>query len=465
MTSIIELDLDGTLNAIKNNNFYDVSQFAHIRSMLFCNNDATITIKWSGDRGINTDYTDVISLSAGVSQVSNIGVRAKYVSVSYSSVSYPAVFRCFHLFHSAPQGLAILDNTGAGAEIYKPAVHKVRSIKSSDSSITVQELTNEIDLISSIKTVSAVNSDVQVTNVGNAYTIDIGSGATGSGVVKITNGTGDGANANYCIAIGEDAGKTTQQIGAVAIGYGAGITNQQNNAVAVGRGSGGATQGTGGVAVGYFAGRTQGNYSVAVGYQAGQTTQLNDAVAIGVNSGQTTQGVGAVAVGIDSGNTTQGNFSTAVGIGAGRITQGEFAVAVGSGAGELNQGHYSVAIGRLAGNNTQQTNSVAIGLSSGQLSQGQNAVAVGYTAGFTNQGLRSIAIGSGAASSGQNQYSVAIGNDCVGPLVDGRLAFGRNMEAVQTTATAGTRTLPANPAGFIRLEWNGTLYKIPVYND
>jgi hypothetical protein len=146
MTSIVELDLDGSINALKNNNFYDVSQFAHVKSILFCNNDATITIKWSGDKGVNTDYSDVFSLTAGVSQVSNIGARARYVSISYSSVSYPAVFRCFHLFHSAPQGIAILDNTGAGAEIYKPAVHKVRSVKSSDGSITVQELANEIDL-------------------------------------------------------------------------------------------------------------------------------------------------------------------------------------------------------------------------------------------------------------------------------------------------------------------------------
>jgi hypothetical protein len=33
-----------------------------------------------------------------------------------------------------------------------------------------------------------------------------------------------------------------------------------------------------------------------------------------------------------------------------------------------------------------------------------------------------------------------------------------------TTATAGSATLPANPAGFINVTVNGNAYKIPYYN-
>jgi hypothetical protein len=34
-----------------------------------------------------------------------------------------------------------------------------------------------------------------------------------------------------------------------------------------------------------------------------------------------------------------------------------------------------------------------------------------------------------------------------------------------TTATAGAQTLPANPAGFLVININGTLQKIPYYNS
>jgi hypothetical protein len=33
-----------------------------------------------------------------------------------------------------------------------------------------------------------------------------------------------------------------------------------------------------------------------------------------------------------------------------------------------------------------------------------------------------------------------------------------------TTATAGTRTLPSSPAGFLEINVSGTLYKLPYYN-
>ena len=34
-----------------------------------------------------------------------------------------------------------------------------------------------------------------------------------------------------------------------------------------------------------------------------------------------------------------------------------------------------------------------------------------------------------------------------------------------TTATAGSGTLPANPAGFINITVNGVAYKVPYYNQ
>jgi hypothetical protein len=72
----------------------------------------------------------------------------------------------------------------------------------------------------------------------------------------------------------------------------------------------------------------------------------------------------------------------------------------------------------------------------------------------------------GSSQSGVPAASeVMIGQGCVASGVAGRLSFGNAMEAIAATATAGAAVLPATPAGFLVISWNGTLYKIPVYNN
>ena len=116
-----------------------------------------------------------------------------------------------------------------------------------------------------------------------------------------------------------------------------------------------------------------------------------------------------------------------------------------------------------------------------------------------NIGAQAILIGDGAGADSPNiaLNEVLIGANCPATNVNGRLSF-YSMEAVATTATAGVfyfiswistliydmhlltttflyiflkihivgvRTLPANPSAFMPLSWNGTLYKVPLYNN
>ncbi len=615
MTSIPQLDFAATILSAEETYAYDVSKFQHFNFSFIANQTCTINFKWYIKRADTPDILDTHTYSLDTYGIFlNSQIKAKYLSIEVDSLSYPCTVKFSSLFHEAPLGLAILENTGAGAKIYKKSEHQVRSVISSDSTIFISELIDAIDLrvaaavypISlssvggttlvynstgpnlSIKGISsgsfinivdnttfisinnlspnittiitAVNNDVQVGGSYPNYTIDIGSSGT-TGSVSITNGTGDNLAGNYAVRIGSNAGQTsqsaettavgynagqtsqgvysvavgrnagqtsqggssvaigrnaglsTQGIQAVAIGYGAGQTTQANEGIAIGFNAGNAgqstygiaigsrsaqtSQGTNGIAIGRNASQAQGNNAIAIGYNAGQTTQSAEGISIGYLTGQTNQGLYAIAMGSYAGNDTQGANAVSIGRNAGLTTQSAESVAIGYNAGTTSQGLYGIAIGQASGNNTQGANSVAMGRNAGQTTQGTNSVAIGVDCGKTNQGINCVAVGpvagndaqgenaiaigrsaattsqgTGAIAIGQNCAtigqpidSVAIGRSCAVPGAQGRLAFGGAMEAIQTTATAGIRTLPSNPTGFIRIEWNGVLYKIPVYAD
>jgi hypothetical protein len=72
----------------------------------------------------------------------------------------------------------------------------------------------------------------------------------------------------------------------------------------------------------------------------------------------------------------------------------------------------------------------------------------------------------GAVQTGvPNASEVMIGRACTAAGVTGRLSFGNAMEAIAATATAGAAALPAAPAGFLVIRHNGTVRKLPVYNN
>lgn len=188
----------------------------------------------------------------------------------------------------------------------------------------------------------------------------------------------------------------------------------------------------------------------AYGFQAGNVTQATNTTAIGNQAGSAGQGDQAVSVGAFAGNSNQGTVAVAIGYNAAQNSQGPRAIAIGSTAGRTSQGMFAIAIGHNAGSTTQSSGAIAIGGNgAAQNSQGPNAIAIG---------LQCASVGT------QLNSSIAFGGNCAVPGAAGRLAFGNSMEAIATTATAGANgALPVTVAGYIKLEWNGTLCKIPFY--
>lgn len=450
---IPQLNLLATVGGNVTTDLLDVSQFEHFRTMLYSSETCTLTIGWSMD-GINIDSTDTVVVTAGNTTTASSPIRSKYIRMVYAPVPAPATIRAQHLFLSAPASLSSLANVGGGVELFKTTDNTIRTVTSTDGSVSLTQNADTINVgvTGGTVTVAGLNSDVQVAGAPS-YTIGIGQGPErGTDSLYITGGdtTGYGGVGDFSVCIGTriaELGFNNQ--GSVSIGHECNQYGGQNNTTSVGLRAGWSGQLEGAVAIGYHSGYiTQGTSGTAVGTFAGYDTQGQLAVAVGSRAGYSFQGISAVAIGPFAGETTQGTQAVAIGNNAGETTQGANSVAVGYIAGRINQGAQSVAIGRQAGQNNQGGFSVAVGDSAAQAGQGTNSINIGYRCSYL-------------AASPNN--SVAIGANCVAPGAVGRLAFGNAMEAVSTTATAGAQTLPANPAGFIVMEWNGTAYKIPVY--
>lgn len=203
-----------------------------------------------------------------------------------------------------------------------------------------------------------------------------------------------------------------------------------------------------------------------------------NSVIIGNTAGTQTDD-GFISRSVVVGNSTAGHASNAgvsrsviVGQGAAENITGfanGYNTLVGYSSGVNMTGQHNTIMGAQSGMSQTGDNNVIIGDSAGEFCQGDN-VAIGASAAH-QQASGAIGIGSNigwsnAGSDVQPATSVAIGYRCTYPGAAGRLAFGNSMEAIQTTATIGAHGAPpAQVAGYIRLEWNDQLVKIPFYND
>lgn len=121
----------------------DLSSFQSIRSTLFCGSNATVNLRWSMD-GINTDLTSVETVTAGNTITFSYSVLSKFVQIEVTGATPAAVLRFqTYLNMRSPSSLT---NLGTGAEIYESSSNGVRSIESSDTSVTVTQNTDTIDL-------------------------------------------------------------------------------------------------------------------------------------------------------------------------------------------------------------------------------------------------------------------------------------------------------------------------------
>lgn len=190
MTSIPDFDYIGVLPNTRYTSYLDVSEFTNIKSLLFVNANTQVTYDWSSDKGINTDYVDTVNLVAGVAKAHSQTVRARYLRLWYGISVANTTLRCTHLFHSTPEGLASLSNAGAGVELYKSGERSIRTLVSTDSSVVITELTDEVNL-----QVSTVLAPITLTSAGGTTLVNDGAGpdiaikgiTAGAGII-LTNG-------------------------------------------------------------------------------------------------------------------------------------------------------------------------------------------------------------------------------------------------------------------------------------
>lgn len=186
--TIDSFDYDGSAAADITTPYLDVSQFSNIRALLFGNANMNVLYRWSGDKGVNTDYIDTVAVTAGITSYESVSIKARYLSITYDITVSPTTIRAYNLFRSTPVSALDLQNVGTGAEIYKDG-GKIRTAVSLDGSITVQQLVDEVN-------VQANGSNITLSSAGGTQTLvadGVGPSLANKG---LTAGTGVGLSSD-----------------------------------------------------------------------------------------------------------------------------------------------------------------------------------------------------------------------------------------------------------------------------
>lgn len=124
--------------------------FAHaypaseISILAFTANASVLTVQWSLDR-LNVDYEDVVNISAGVGISVRFPTRSEYVALRFVG-SGGTTIRYSTGFRGAGASASVLASVGTGVPVYKAENGTFRSILSSDATISVTELAEEVNL-------------------------------------------------------------------------------------------------------------------------------------------------------------------------------------------------------------------------------------------------------------------------------------------------------------------------------
>lgn len=99
MYSIDGLDINKSISQDLGTPYYYMGNIEHIHSIFKSDKQALVSFYWSND-SINLDYVESYKLLANIGDSKIISVKAKYLSITYSSTNifYPVYFRCSHLF-------------------------------------------------------------------------------------------------------------------------------------------------------------------------------------------------------------------------------------------------------------------------------------------------------------------------------------------------------------------------------
>lgn len=444
-------------------------------------NNLTLNFNWSND-GISTVLTEAESITGGTPAEHFRPIKAKYLNLELVNGGTNASLVVQGFFFDSESVMLAIRNLGTGTHIANLNKLGLRSLKSSDASITISNTADEIDLVSAGggTTVVALNDNVQVTEApAGQFNVGVGQ---------------DTANS---LNLGWNTPLPASGTNAVNLGYG---RSTGNDTIAIGAGTNGAgnTSVTSGVFIGSGAGYTgtQSNDSIAIGRDSAKGgTTGTDVITIGRGAGDTgTKSLGCITIGALANNKTCNQAVIAIGYGAGRpgsATAGvmDYGTIIGDGALGASGGNnitYNTIIGYRAHNGgTGNTKNTILGAeaSSNQtktLTDGNN-VFIGYQSGNTiTIGDEITAVGSQSAGGGFTRargstmlgyragygatsatYELMLGHSCAPSNTSGRLSFGANME---TPVTISTSSIEA-PTNLIPMNWNGTNYRIPVLSS
>ncbi len=127
----------------------DCQSFGSFHLMAFSNSNYVITLNWSMDQGVNTDKNQVSDIiTAGDTYELSGKIRARYLTVVYidSTAVGGKTLRLQMSLNCNGPALSLLENVGDGSKIYSPEDLAIRTITSSDGSISITENVNTIDI-------------------------------------------------------------------------------------------------------------------------------------------------------------------------------------------------------------------------------------------------------------------------------------------------------------------------------
>lgn len=360
-----------------------------------------ISVTWSQNKGIDTDYWDESNGNvSGSTAILRYPVKSRYVQVVVTQALAPQ-FRIQIIGFTSGLSLHNLKNLGAGVKLYETALSGIRSVISSDNSVTLVQNSDTIDVkvaSSPSPWVDNTIGDVVLTNINNQVGIGV---ALPTRKLEVVD-----SQANQYTTFMKNNAVTTNVISGVLKLQHAGSQDTRLWSCLDASGT----------EIGYFSNRNE-------LYTAGRLNAGGALFQIGATNSILAYTAGA-----------NGGGASCILIGDSRNGGGQH-VAIGTGnTGAFYYSGNTISIGHKAGNN-------GIGIGNGTILIGQNC-------------------GANALLGGANE--IVIGQNGLLTGVAGRVSLA-SVEAVSSTATAGSATLPANPQAFIPITWNGVNYKIPVY--
>ncbi len=407
------------------------------------NNPVALYIGYSYD-GTSIYYTQLLSDNIGPTGFQTSAVLySKFIKLTYNAVSISSSNFELSVIGYKTHGVSV-QNIGDGYKLVVPHTNDVRTVVSSNSTIFIAADTSIMDITTNttglLQNVSIVSNILVSQQTGPLLSLR---GLVGSNITITNNDT--------LVYLTGTSGSTLTAIQPVV-----NVGNAPNYSLTIG-------------VIPSLLGAFALTDKTTI-YNSGQLfTYMGHSCALNATGSQNTM------YGYSCGIGCTGNYNTLMGVAAGRnILSGGYNTMLGWNSGfSVGQltGNFNTGVGAYAGAGIKDgcqrnTHFGAIcGYQSPENSSVNRQCCFGAYAGYTCPASDIVVMGDNAlnGATSQGSYSVSFGSGCAQNTTAGSLNFGSSMEAIHTTATAGIRSLPSNPTGFLPITWNGIAYKIPIY--